>query len=509
MISLSLYSITRIYACYFLFFANFFFVDDTHAQNIIITDVSIISGEDPKPSEPVDVHISKGLITYIGKKTIDENAKKVVKHINGKNKFLIPGLIDTHVHLSGGVPGLNVQGLQQTGIEEEALSQIPKSYLYFGFTTLLDLVSYSDFIDQWNKQKVAPKAYFCSPIIIPNGYPIMPNQRQNQFESNQAAHIIYNPEQASIYPKGFPKEERSPRSLIQKAKNDGAMCIKVFFEKGFGQWRNLPVPSASLVKQIVKYAHAQSMKVYLHGNSQSSYEFALSTKVDTLVHGMWLWYSLLQADISKVTQFARALVNANIAVQPTIQVIHGEREIFNPQYFDNSLVTHAIPQSLISWYKSDEGQWMKQVLQRRYPANIDEARELYKQVVNDYEKPIANVRSITKLFSENKGTLLFGSDTPSGPFYTQFPGVNARMEMQRWYESGISLITLFESMTVLNAQALGLANEIGKVEVGMKADLLLLHENPLKSISAYDSIENVVINGKVVERRRLSATSKK
>ena len=40
----------------------------------------------------------------------------------------------------------------------------------------------------------------------------------------------------------------------------------------------------------------------------------------------------------------------------------------------------------------------------------------------------------------------------------------------------------------------------------MRADLLILDENPLELVSAYDTIESVILGGKVFDRSRLSAS---
>lgn len=103
------------------------------------------------------------------------------------------------------------------------------------------------------------------------------------------------------------------------------------------------------------------------------------------------------------------------------------------------------------------------------------------------------------------GRLHFGSDTPSGPFYTQFPGINARQEIDRWIEAGQSAEALFVAMTLGNAELLKVETEIGSVEIDKQADLLLLKENPLKGVKAYDTISTVILDGEVIEREVLAA----
>lgn len=62
---------------------------------------------------------------------------------------------------------------------------------------------------------------------------------------------------------------------------------------------------------------------------------------------------------------------------------------------------------------------------------------------------------------------------------------------------------LLRAATIDNAKAFGLSRELGSIEVGKRADLLLLALNPLETVSAYDSIQMVFLNGKAIAREAL------
>ena len=63
----------------------------------------------------------------------------------------------------------------------------------------------------------------------------------------------------------------------------------------------------------------------------------------------------------------------------------------------------------------------------------------------------------------------------------------------------------FESLTIGNARAFGLDREIGTIEAGKRADLLILTSSPLENVMAYDTIDRVILGGEVIMRKSLSA----
>lgn len=481
---------------------------EAQSNSVLIRNVQIVSSDKhglPHVSPRQDVLVRDGVIRAIGKKL--GRADGADGEIDGRGQYLTPGLIDSHVHLEG-VPGYTAERSEDAAMLEEARAQIPRSYLYFGFTTVLDLTGDHALIAKWNAQEVAPKAYFCAPVIIPNGYPAVWMDKDAQFQVRATKYMLFDPQQHDVYPANFQKEVHTPQAVVALAKADGASCIKVFYETGFGPKKNLPVPTVALIQEVVTQARSLGLPVYLHGNSQASYEFALKAGVSTLVHGMW--HADKKADpetnLQSAGKIAAELVKAGIAIQPTVQVLYGEHEMFNPAYFKDEKVQQAIPAKLALWYQGAAGQWMKNRLAEEFSPELKDPQALYQEVKTMYQKPLATVRRMTQKLDQGGARLLFGSDTPSGPFYTQFPGVNGRSEMDRWLETGISLAHLFSALTSDNARALGLEKTLGRVEPNMQANLLLLGANPLSQVGAYDQIRWVMVNGRVHQRGDLAAT---
>jgi imidazolonepropionase-like amidohydrolase len=77
--------------------------------------------------------------------------------------------------------------------------------------------------------------------------------------------------------------------------------------------------------------------------------------------------------------------------------------------------------------------------------------------------------------------------------------------MQAMAEVGISARAIFQAATINNAKMLKIDSNYGTVSSGKVANLLLLKDNPLENVRAWDSIEWVILHGKALPRAGLAA----
>ena len=138
-----------------------------------ITDVTIVSPERLDHIERGSVLIEGGRIARVdrsGRAPVPAGASV----ISGHGQFLIPGLIDSHVHLAS-IPGMDFsQEGANAEVVKEYLAQLPRSYLYFGYTTLVDLaVVVPEVLADFRKAPLHPDLYDCGESLpVANGYPM-------------------------------------------------------------------------------------------------------------------------------------------------------------------------------------------------------------------------------------------------------------------------------------------------------------------------------------------------
>ena len=98
--------------------------------------------------------------------------------------------------------------------------------------------------------------------------------------------------------------------------------------------------------------------------------------------------------------------------------------------------------------------------------------------------------------------ILAGTDTP---IFFLTPGFSLHKELAFLVAGGLTPLEALQSATLLPAQYLGLEAELGSIEPGKRADLVLLRNNPLENITNTTTIESVIKEGYLFDRESLDA----
>jgi imidazolonepropionase-like amidohydrolase len=218
-----------------------------------------------------------------------------------------------------------------------------------------------------------------------------------------------------------------------------------------------------LVKAAINEAHSNGIKIIGH-LYLTSWTDAANLGIDALTHGIpvspfllseanqqkfleagdhpfnhFLWLDLVDLNGPEINEMMEALVNNDIPVDPTLGI---------------------------------------------YEAMIKEEPQ------NQYLWP--KVLQLTKMLYDNGVTILSGTDIPN---FDLVPGSSLHHELEILVEAGISPLEVIKIATRNGAQALGIENDVGTIEPGKQADMIILSDNPVDEISNTKKIETVINNG--------------
>ena len=463
----------------------------------VIEDVTLISPERKAPLEHATVVIRDGKIAEIGTKlAVGPN----VKRVDGRGKFLIPGLIDSHVHAGDLTPLDDDGGDAHPELVQALRAQVPRAFLAFGFTTVVDLNPYGDALQQLSATPIHPTFFHCGPgVRVPGGYTAL--RPPKDAEAAKRMNLVYDKTLAKDWPANLDPKDFTAERAVERAAADGAICVKTFFEPGFGGVFHWPVPSAETLAEIRTEAKKRGLVLVVHATGVEGWRAAMEAHADVIAHGLWHWPGDRKetAPTREAEEVVHAAARAGIYVQPTMQVVYGDAAIFDRSILDDPRLGKSLPRSVIAYLKSDEGKKAWQATADQYKGAI---LKVFGTPPMEPSKAMAiapaRVMATTRLLQADGGKLLFGSDTPPGSGIGNPFGLNERMELEHWAEAGVPLAQILRAATLDNAVAFGIVKDRGTIEVGKRADLLLLGADPLKTITAYDSIERVFEGGRDV-----------
>lgn len=85
------------------------------------------------------------------------------------------------------------------------------------------------------------------------------------------------------------ENNHTPEKSIEGVLKRGGIVAKTYYETGFHQDKNLPLPSLENLKRLTAAAHKNNLPVLIHANSYEAYKVATKVGVDGFAHGLWRW----------------------------------------------------------------------------------------------------------------------------------------------------------------------------------------------------------------------------
>lgn len=149
-------------------------------------------------------------------------------------------------------------------------------------------------------------------------------------------------------------------------------------------------------------------------------------------------------------------------------------------------INRYVPRSTYNWWLGGAGDFIRNSLVEVSDGDLELGRETRRKIV--------------AALSEADAPLLIGTDAG---FYNIIAGFSLRAEMQNHREAGLSMAEILRIATFEAARYIGRADEFGSIDIGKRADLVLLQRNPLKKVDNLSNPKGVMVAGHWMPRSKL------
>ncbi len=335
--------------------------------------------------------------------------------------------------------GTILPGLIDDHVHNAAEAEVRRKFLLAGVTTLCDTgaggIQLRLYRGELPVSELIARAYYAGPFLsAPGGYP--------SDTDPSALRGVDTPEQA--------------RAAVQDLAAQGVSYIKVALDDGRGE-EPLPVLSVEVLNAIVAEAHRLGLTVRAHVLDARYLDQALDAGVDAVEHipapdisrqvfELWMRSDhALKLPAAYLDQLQR-LASSGTPLTPTLEVL--ERRTCNTT------------------------------------ARNDEERSACLRVY------VESARQ----FHQMGGVIALGNDYGSAGMDAGLPW----REMELLQQAGLSNAEILTAATATAARVCGHGAELGALQPGFIADVLIVNGNPLDDLTALQRVKTVILGGRVV-----------
>jgi imidazolonepropionase-like amidohydrolase len=420
------------------------------AERLIIDHVTVIEGTGRAPQPDMAVVVDGARIAAVTPSQLA--GAEPGRRIDARGKYLIPGLMDVHIHLRGAAQPSGPGVKWEEASRGEALGALA-SYLYSGVTTVFDAGNRKELILPLRADERAGK--ILAPRIFATGNAIT-------YPGSHGASI-------SIGISDFEKDKALLDAHIAEQQPD--MVKLMIEEEGWGARPMITLLTPELAEKIVRYYNQHGIRTTAHVSSEFRALEAIYAGMDTLAH------PVIQGPVSD--SFVKLMAAKRIPFASTLTI--GEnysRLAEHPEYLDQPLYAASLS------------------VQERNKLKTETRAEYQSRMWTQWMKlmtPVAQ-ENIRKIHAAG-GVVACGTDQSSGPA--------VHRELELLAAAGIAPIDLMRIATYNSAVFLGKADQLGSVQAGRLADLVLLDADPGVSIDNAKAIAFVMKNGEIVDESKL------
>lgn len=373
-----------------------------------------------------------------------------VEKINGAGRFLVPGLIDLHVHL-GSRAGLRYEASEYS---RERIQKNLNAYLYFGVTSVRSMGT--DRQAAFDVRQAERDGRFVSTRLFtagrgftaPGGHP-----------SQEVGDVVIQT--------NSPEEARLQVDTLAAQQVD---AIKIWVDDAGGK---LPKIRPAVIDAILDQARKYNIPVTAHIQSLADVRHLVDAGAAGFLH---------------MIQDTEDLDPALIARWRDLRIVFAPTLV--RQELDWLYTDHPELLSAPDFMRSVDADVLEAARNAARSTHVTPAAR------EEFERAKRNTRKLAA-----GGVLIaVGSDGGSS---MDFPGIMTHREVELLVDAGLSPVDAIVAATRNGALALGKADELGTIEPGRRADLILVAANPLEDIRNLRKIDRLMLNGEWVDRTGL------
>ena len=436
------------------------------AEALVIEHVTLIDGSGRPPRPDMSVVIEDGRFTRVTPSAA--LGKATGRRIDGRGRFLMPGIIDVHVHLRGarrprpvGVPrpgaapeATPLPDEPQTGeaARKAALGALA-GFLYSGVTTVYDAGNDPALVLPLRADERAGK--IGAPRIFATG--------------NLITYPGGHGDQVAITIDSWPQAKAALDRHIAEQQPD--MVKLTYDEHGWGSRPMISLLPPELMEAIIRHYNERGIRTTVHTSNENRSLEAIYAGVDTLAH------PVIQSPVSD--SFVLLMAAKKTPMASTLTIGEGySRLVEHPDFLDQPLYRAALTPAEIAelrgatleqWRARPWTWWMKLMT------------------------PIAQ-ENLKKIAAAG-GVIAVGSDQSLGPA--------THREMELLQAGGVAPLQVIRMATANGARFLGMEDRLGTIDEGKLADAVLLSADPSRDVANAKAIVAVIKGGNIVREADL------
>ncbi len=429
-------------------------------NQLIIRGITLINGDGAPPRGPIDIVVENNIIKqikvvgYPGVEIKDSGRPKLMpggKEVDCEGMFLMPGFIDMHGHIGGKAQGADAE-------------YVFKLWMAHGITSVRD-PSAGNGLD-WvlkhkekgnNNEIVAPRLFAYTGFGQGSKEPIATPEQARQWVRDNAA-------KGADGIKFFGAPPEIMTAALEENKKLGLRSACHHAQMDVGRWNVLNSARAGLTSMEHWYGLPEAL---FQDRTVQNYplDYNYQNEQHRFGEAGKLWKQAAPPYSDHWNKVMDELLELDFTLDPTFNIYEASRDLMRARraewhedytmpalwrFYQPSKISHGSYWHF--WGTEEEVAWK-------------ENYRLWMTFINEYKN--------------RGGRVTAGSD--SG-FIFQLYGFAYIRELELLREAGFHPLEVIRSATLNGAEALGVADKLGSVQIGKLADFVIVEENPLQNL---------------------------